>query len=81
MTRAVLPNPLARAEWLLGGLIDRAPGHGGLAPLDEGDDDGDADTGTDTTIPDDDNEGIASLTSQQSTSLQQKKLQVTPLAL
>ena len=34
----------------------------------EGDDD-DADTGTDTTIPDDDNEDIASFTSQQTTAL------------
>ena len=34
------------------------------------DDDDDADTGTETTRPDDDNENIASLTSQQSADLQ-----------
>ena len=67
MTRAILPNPSAQAEWPLAGLIHkssqslvRAP------PLDGGGDDDDADT----TTTDDDNEDISSLTSQQSTVLQ-----------
>ena len=35
MTRAVLPNPSARAEWLLSGIIDRALHHWGyVLPLD-----------------------------------------------
>ena len=51
MTQAVLPNPSARAEWLLARIIDRALSHWARAlPLDERDDDGDADTGTDTAI-------------------------------
>ena len=33
VTRAVLPNPSARAKWLLASLIDRALKHGGHAPL------------------------------------------------
>ena len=65
MTRAVLPTTSARAEWLLAGFIDRALSHWVRAPpLDGADDDDDADTGTDTTRPDD-NEDIASLASQQ----------------
>ena len=62
MTRAVLRNPSARAEWLLAGLIDRAYSHWVRAPpLDGGDGDDGADTGTDTAIPDDnDDDGIAS---------------------
>ena len=51
------------------GLIDRAH-WARLRHSMEGDDDGDADTGTDTATPDDDIEDISSLTSQQSTSLQ-----------
>ena len=52
MTRAVLPNP--SAVWLLAGIIDRALSHWAWAlPLGGRDDDGDADTGTDTTTPDD----------------------------
>ena len=48
MIRAVLPNPSAQAEWLLAGIIDTALGHWARAhPLDGGDDDDDADTGTD----------------------------------
>ena len=67
-----LPNPSARAEWLLAGLIDRALSHWVRAPpLDGRDDDGDADAGTDTATPDDDaNEDIASHQST-TTSLQQ----------
>ena len=69
MTRAILPNPSARAEWLLANLIDRAVSHRVRAPpLDGRSDDDDADTGTDTTTPDDDSEDIVSLSSQQSTS-------------
>ena len=37
MTRAVMRNPLARAEWLLASLIDRALHHWGhVPPLDDG---------------------------------------------
>ena len=73
MTRAVLPNPSARAEWLLAGIIHRAVNHWcHLRPLDGGNDDDDgADTGTDTAIPDDDDEdGTGSPASQRSSSLQ-----------
>ena len=78
---AVLPNPSARAEWLLASLIDRALNYGAWAPpLHGGDGDDDADTRTDTTIPDDDNEDVASLTSQHSTSLQQSNFQSCRLA-
>ena len=55
-------------QHVLAGLKDRATVHWVRAPpLDVGDDD-DADTETDTTVPDDDNEYIASLTSQQTSS-------------
>ena len=62
MTRAVLPNPSARAEWLFAGIIDGALHHWGhVLPLDDGPGDQDhADSETDTAIPDDD---IASLAS------------------
>ena len=54
-----------------GGLIDRALSHCVRAPpLDRSDGDDDADTGTDTAMPDDDDD-ITSLASQQSTPLQQ----------
>ena len=64
-TRAVLPNPSARAEWLLAAQTELSvigsepPAHDGR----DDDDDDDSDTGTDTTTPDDDNE----FTGQQST--------------
>ena len=72
MTRSVPPYPPAPAEWLLAGLTDRALSHRVRAPPLDGErrGDGDADTGTHTTIPDDGSEDIASLTSQQSTSPQ-----------
>ena len=47
------PHTSAREHWLLAGLIDRAASHWiRPPPLDGGDDDEDADAGTDTTIPD-----------------------------
>ena len=71
MTRAVLPNPSARAGWLLAVVIDRALHHWDhVLPLDGGIGDHDhADSETDTAIPDDDDD-IASLASQPSASLQ-----------
>ena len=70
MTRAVLPHTSARAEWPLASFRDRATSHLVRAhPLDGGDDD-DADTWNDTTVPDHDNEDIASFTSQQTLVLQ-----------
>ena len=62
MARAVLPNPLARAEWLFAGIIDGALHHWGhVLPLDGGPGDHDLDDSeTDTAVPDDD---IASLAS------------------
>ena len=71
MTRAVLPNPSARAEWLLAGIIDRALHHWGhVLPLDGGLGDHDhVDSETDTAMPDDDDD-IASLASQPSAPLQ-----------
>ena len=59
---AILPNPSARAEWLVAGPIDKALSHYVRAPpLDAGGDDEDADTGTDTATSDDDSGDIASL--------------------
>ena len=69
MTLAVLPSTSAREERLLAGLIDRVTSHWIRAPPLDGGDDDDADTRTDTTIPDDDNEDITSFTSQQTTAL------------
>ena len=75
MTRAVLPNPSARAERLVGGLTDRALKNWVRAPpLGGRDVDDDAGIGTDTAIPDDDDDDIASLASQQTTSLQPSSL-------
>ena len=70
MTRAVLPNPSAWAEWLLAGIVDRALHQWGhVLPLDGGFVDHDhADSETDTAIPDDDDD-IASFPSQPSASL------------
>ena len=75
MARAVLRNPSARAEWLLAGVIDwalhrwgRVPGLGGGF----GDHDH-PDPETDTATPDD-ADGIASLASQSSESLQPSSL-------
>ena len=75
MTRAFLPNPSARAERLLAGIIDRAVHHWGDAPpLDGGPGDHDhTDSETDTAIPDDDDD-IASLASQAFKSLQPSSL-------
>ena len=84
MTRAVLPNPPARAERLVAGIINRALSHWARAPpLDTGADTGihrsrpdeDADTG----VPDD-LDDIASLASQPSTSPQHSSLWVYPSA-
>ena len=68
MTRAVLPNPSARAEWLFAGIIDRAVHYWDrVPPLDGGIGDHDhADSETDTAIPDDDDD----IASQPSASLQ-----------
>ena len=76
MTRAVLPNPSARAEWLLAGIVDRALNNWGhVSPLDGGIGDNDhADGETDTAIPDDDNHDVASLASQPSVSVQPPSL-------
>ena len=80
MTRAVLPNPSARAEWLFAGVIDRALNHWGhVPPLDGGMGDNDhADSETDTAIPDDDDQDIASLASQPPVSVQPSSLQLCP---
>ena len=58
MTRAVLPNPAAWAEWLFAGVIGRALHHWGDVPaLDGGPGDhGLDDFETDTAIPDDDDD-------------------------
>ena len=50
-----------------GGLIDRAAGHLARAPPLDGGEDDHADAGTDTTVLGDDNDDIASFTSQQNT--------------
>ena len=74
MTRAVLPYPSARVEWLLAGFTDRVASHCIAPPLDGGDDDGDADAGTDTTVPYDDSDDFASFTSQQTSAIQGSNL-------
>ena len=81
MSRAVLPNPSARAEWLLASLIDRALSHRFRAPPLYGGDE-DADAGTDTAIPDDDEDfdDTISLASKPSTSPQPSSLKSCPLA-
>ena len=53
MTRATLPDPSARADWLLAGLMEPSVIGPGLRRL-MGRDDDNTDAGTDTTIPDDD---------------------------
>ena len=75
MTRAVLPNPSAWAERLFAGIIDGGSASVGyVPPLDGGIGDHDhADSETDATIPDDDDD-IASLTSRPSASLQPSSL-------
>ena len=75
MARAVLPNLSARAEWLFASIMDRALHHWGhVPPLDGGPgDQNPADSETDTAIPDDDDD-IASLSSQTSASLQPSSL-------
>ena len=78
MTRPVLPNPSTRAECLLAGLIDRALSQWApVPPLDGGDGDDDAESGTDTTTPDD-SEGIASLVNPHHCNTE--NLQLCPLA-
>ena len=67
--RAVLPRTPARELRLLDDLVDRATSWFRARPLDGGDDK-DADTGTDTTAPDDDNDDINSFSSQQTTPFQ-----------
>ena len=64
MTRAVLPNTSARERWLRAGLLDRTTNHWARAPPLDGGEGDDADAGTDTTIPDDDDE-IASFSNQE----------------
>ena len=73
MTGALLPNPSARAQWLLAGIIDRALHHWShVLPLDGGLGDYDhADSETDTAIPDDDDD-IASIASQSFASMHNK---------
>ena len=80
MTWAILPDCSARAEWLLAVLMDRAFSHWvRYLPLDGGDGDDGADTGR--AIPDDDDDdAIAFLASQPSTSLQPSSLKLCPLA-
>ena len=77
MTRGVLPNLSARAEWFLAGIIDGALNHWDhVPPLDSGIGANDhADSATDTAIPDDDDDhDIHSLASQPSVSVQPSSL-------
>ena len=83
MTRAVLPNPSARADWHLASISDRALNHRGhVPPLDGGTgDNGNANSETDTAIPDDDDDhDIPSLASQPSVSMQPSSLWLCPLS-
>ena len=77
MTRAVLPNPSTRVEWLVGGFVGRALNHWGhVLSLDDGNGDNDnADSETDTaTLDDDGGHDIASLVIQPSVSVQPSSL-------
>ena len=59
----------------IAGLRDMVASHWtGALPVDGGDDDEDADAGSDTTVPDDDNDDRASFTSQQITAIQTSNL-------
>ena len=74
------PTLQLEQKWLLPGLIDRTLNHWARSlPLDGGDGNDDADT--DTAIPDDNDDDFASLTSEQSTSLQHSSPSLCPLAL
>ena len=59
-----LPNTSAREQLPLADLIDRATNHWIPTPPLDGGEDEDTDIGTDTTVPDDDNDDSASLTCQ-----------------
>ena len=60
-----------RKQWLLGGLNDTATNHWRRGtPLDGGADE-DTDIGTDKTVPDDNNDDVASFISQQDTAMAQ----------
>ena len=75
MTRAVLPNTSAREQWLLAGLKDRATNLWARTPHSvDGGEDEDADSGTDTSVLDDDNDDNASFTSQQTTAFDSPNL-------
>ena len=75
MTRAVLPNTSAREQWLLAGLKDRATNLWARTPPSvDGGEDEDADTGTDTSVLDDNNDDNASFTSQQTTAFDSPNL-------
>ena len=82
MARAVLPNPSARAEWPLAGIIDGALHHWGhVSPLDGGLGNHDhADFETDTAVPDVDDD-IASLSSQSFASMQPSSFWLPAAAL
>ena len=69
MTRAVLPDASVREQWPLTRLMDRATSHWIRAPPLDGEENEGSDNGTDTTAPDDDNDDIASCTSQQTTAI------------
>ena len=69
MTRAVLPNTSAREQWLLAGLVDPWA----RTPLVDGGRDGDVDTRTDTTVPDD-NDDVVSFSSQQTANIDVQNL-------
>ena len=69
MTRAVLPNASAREQRLLAGLTDRATNDLARTPHLDGREDEDADTGTDTTVPDDGHNDITPFASKQTTAI------------
>ena len=73
MTRAVLPNTPAREQWLLARLFDRTTNQWARTPPLDGGDNEVADTGTDTTVPDD-NDDIASFSSQQTATIDVQNL-------
>ena len=80
MTRAV-PNPSARAEWFLAGIIERAWHHQGhVPPLTDPSDCDHADSETDTAVPDDDDD-IASLARQSFASVQLSSIYLLGSAL
>ena len=71
MARAVRHNTSTRKQWLLAGLIDTATNYWRRGPPLDGGVDEDTDIGTDKTVPDDNDDDVASFICQQDTAMAQ----------